>query len=168
MKAFIIFNLNFHFHHGWDFCLSNIFYKQISRPKCIKFTKYMYREILNFYGKIPEIKNSGQSQDWKILIPLGPACGKHMAILIKICLSVLLLKSYNVCTEEACILWTVSTLYRELSLLNRELNILPPSLPYAGIHQDLGYRHLRPTKNTKIISTEPNIGVFFFTLIAHN
>ena len=43
--------------------------------------------------------------------------------------------------EEGGILWTVSTLHRELSSLNRELNILRTSLPYAGIHQDLGYRH---------------------------
>ena len=45
MKAFMIFNLlkNFHFHHGWDLCLSNIFYKQISRPK-----KY---EIDQIYGR---------------------------------------------------------------------------------------------------------------------
>ena len=61
-----------------------------------------------------------------------------------ILLNILPKRSYNICTYEG-ILWTVSTLYRELSLLNRELNILPPSLPYAGIHQDLGYRHLRPT-----------------------
>ena len=43
MKAFIIFNIlkNFYFHLGWDLCLSNIFYKQISRPKCTKLTKFM-------------------------------------------------------------------------------------------------------------------------------
>ena len=32
---------SFHFHHGWDLCLSNIFYKQISRPKCMKLTEFM-------------------------------------------------------------------------------------------------------------------------------
>ena len=32
---------SFHFHHGWDLCLSNIFYKQISRPQCMKLTKFM-------------------------------------------------------------------------------------------------------------------------------
>ena len=43
MKAFIIFNIlkNFYFHLGWDLCLSNKFYKQISRPKCMKLTKFM-------------------------------------------------------------------------------------------------------------------------------
>ena len=46
--------------------------------------------------------------------------------------------------------WTMNSIY------------CGPSLPYAGIHQDLGYRHLRPTKNTKIISTELHIGVFHF------
>ena len=81
---------SFHFHHGWDLCLSNIFYKQISRPQCMKLTKFMSWEgnpkrSHTFWAKswdknfrlIPSRKIAGyckipswKSRDCTFLIPL--------------------------------------------------------------------------------------------------
>ena len=123
---------------------------------------------MDFYGKIPEIKIPGL----KILDTVG-ACRwearGHFNKNLPVSASLKNLIMYAQRRPVYCGLclpstvnwarWTMNSIY------------CGPSLPYAGIHQDLGYRHLRPTKNTKIISTEPNIGVFhlrFFSWIAHN